>query len=67
LPGSHAADPQTDGNFLFRGYGLAGLEGAGSDLLKQMLLNLIVKRDDAMSVECREVHRTLQLYGQLGF
>ena len=34
------------------GIGFPGLEGAGSDLLKQMLLNLVVKRDDAMSVEC---------------
>jgi hypothetical protein len=48
------------------GIGFPGLEGAGSDLLKQMLLNLVVQGEGAMSVECGEVDRALQLYGQLG-
>lgn len=67
MPRGHAADPQASGNFLFRGNWLPRLEHARTDLREEMLLNLVVERDNAVAVERGEVHQDLQLYRQLGF
>src|SRR5256885_4357993 len=66
LASRHAADAHTLGNFLFGGDGLANPEGAGTDLLQERLLNLVVERDGALPVEDDAVHEELlQLYRRL--
>lgn len=52
----HAADTHAFGNFLFGGNGLADFECAGANLFQQALLDLVVQRDDAFSIESELAH-----------
>src|SRR5215472_4959137 len=66
LPRGHTADAQASGDDLFRRKRLPRLQLAGTNVLKKMLLNLVVKRNGAVPVEFRQVHRSPQLSRQLG-
>jgi len=66
LPCRHAADAQAFGNDFLRRKGFAGLEPARANVLKKMLLNLKIERNDAVAVEIEGLHFTPQLSRQLG-
>src|SRR5258708_28460023 len=61
----HAADAHAFGNFLFGGNGLAYLQSAGANLLQQTLLNLVVERNYAFTIEGELAHGPLHLYRRL--
>ena len=56
LAGRHAADAKALGDYLFRGQRLAGLKSARANFLEEVLLDLEVERDGALSVKVKRVH-----------
>jgi len=66
LTSGHAADTEALGDYFFRRKRLAGFDMAGADFLKEVLVDLEVERDGALSVKIERVHSSPQLSRQLG-
>ena len=66
LPGRHAADAQALGEQVFGGERFAGFKATRANFLEEVLVDLEVERDGALAIEIERVHRSPQLYRQLG-
>ena len=66
LASGHAADAQALGNHGLGRDRLARLEPARANVSEEVLLNLVVKRNNALPVKVEQVHYSPQLSRQLG-
>ena len=66
MPGGHAADTQTPGYFFLGGNGLPRLKLAGANEVEEPLANLVIERDNTLSIEPGQIHFAPHLYRQLG-
>lgn len=66
LSGGHAADAEALGEQVFGGERFAGFKPARANFLEEVLVDLEVEGDGALAIEIERVHRSPQLYRQLG-
>src|SRR5882724_862880 len=56
LARGHPADAQALGNYFFGGKWLPGLKSSRADVIEDVLLDLVVERNNTLSVEVEEIH-----------